>query len=72
MGVKEFTYPCIQCTKPNMVYALCIIIDFRQIHDRIIEKIMKNIFKYLRSTREAVNWKSSKQQTMFDSIDCYQ
>ena len=55
MDVKEFTYLYIQYTKPDVVYALCIIIDFRQIHDKIIWKIMKSILKYLRSTREAVN-----------------
>ena len=41
MDVKEFTYPYIQYTKPDVIYALCIIIDFRQIHDRIFENYDK-------------------------------
>ena len=67
MDVKEFTYPYIQCTKPDMIYDLCIIIDFRQIHNRIFLKTKKNILKVLEKYQQSCELEKFQTVTVFVS-----
>ena len=65
--VRSIMYTML-CIKPSFAYTLGITSRFQTDPEKDHWKVVKNILKYLKSTRRTMSWKTSKQQTIANSI----